>query len=380
MQCPGRLAGSLLLASLCFCLIPQFITALEILRTFREPEDRPFQRLAVHPRTGDVYVGGTDRLHRLGSDLSLLQSAATGPREDNPDCPPPLLPCDLPRVNTPALTKALLVDGQKDVVVLCTSLFHGQCQTLRGSNITLSTGFSTQPVVPNDAASSCVIFLKPGEDAGSSPQVLYVGAEYSSLGNRKYRDLVPSLSRRLLPSLELAYRDADGSSRLTVLPEQRENFKIEFVYGFHHEGFAYFLTTQPKSKQSSQVVTRLARICEADNYFRSYVEIPLECGDAGVVSDFIARAAAVTADRESLVVSFSSQGSKKSSKVCNFSIEDLNVAFNTTVEDCYSGRGHVGPQHYHKRQGCKQTVSYSSCIKIKRLIYLLFVLFLSVSP
>lgn len=370
MQFLLRLAASLVLSTVfLICFIPDHCTALEILRTFREPQDRPFQRLAVHPRTGDVYVGGTDRLHRLGSDLSLLQSAATGPREDNPECPPPLLPCELPRVSTPALTKALLVDGNKDEVVLCTSLFHGQCQTLRGSDITLSTGFSSQPVVPNDADSTCVMFLTHRQDAGAyvsnhtdssalstaGPRKLYVGAEFSSLGNRKYRDLVPSLSSRLVPSLDLASRDVDGSSRLTVRPEHRENFKIKFVHGFHREGFAYFLTTQAKSEQSaSQRVTRLARICDGDSYFRSYVEIQLECSDPGKNSDSIARAAIATSDVESLVISFS-QDSGTTSSLCTFSMVDLDITFNSTVEECYAGRGHVGPQHYYARQACIQT-------------------------
>ncbi|KAK3804123.1 hypothetical protein RRG08_047200 [Elysia crispata] len=376
MKSPMIAPGSPILALLYLTsFFLQLVPALEIVRTFREPEDHPFQRLAVHPGTGDVYVGGTDRLHRLGPDLTLLQSAATGPREDNPECPPPLLPCDLPRVNTPALTKALLVDGEKDEVVLCTSLFHGQCQTLRGSNITKSTGFSSQPVVPNDDASSCVMFLAPQKDAGtvdigdgkagsspsgkrspSAPRVLYVGAEFSNLGNRKYRDLVPSLSRRLVPSLELAHRDSNGSSRINVRPARRENFPIKFVHGFHHGGFAYFLTTQHKSEQSpSERVTRLGRICEGDDYFRSYVEIPLECGKTGVTPDLIARAAATTTDEDIFLVSFSPQGSDKSSQMCAFSLEDLDNAFNVTVKNCYAGKGHVGPQHYHERQACKQT-------------------------
>ena len=382
MKCPPAAAGSSLpLTLLCLVsLVPQLVSSLEIVRTFREPEDRPIQRLAVHPVTGDVYVGGTDRLHRLGPDLSLTQSAATGPREDNPECPPPLLPCELPRAQTSALTKALLVDGQKDEVVLCTSLFHGQCQTLRGSDITLSTGFASQPVVPNEATASCVMFLAPPKEAAltqdatsdssttssanrpalSAPTVFYVGAEYSSLGNRKYRDLVPSLSRRLLPSLELAHRDPEGSSRLTVRPEQRENSQIEFVHGFHHGGFAYFLTTQPKGENSpSDRVTRLNRICEDDDYFRSYVEIPLECGKPGSTSNLLARAASLTADGDSLVVSFSPAQStgKTASEMCAFSVADLDVAFNSTVRNCYAGQGHVGPQHYHERQACEKAVS-----------------------
>ncbi|RUS75193.1 hypothetical protein EGW08_017052 [Elysia chlorotica] len=247
--------------------------------------------------------------------------------------------------------------------MLCTSLFHGQCQTLRGSNITKSTGFSSQPVVPNDAGSSCVMFLGPQHDTASpdsgdskpaAPRVLYVGAQFSSLGNRKYRDLVPSLSRRLLPSLELAHRDSNGSSRLSVRRAQRDSFPIQFVHGFHRGGFAYFLSTQPGGSQRG---ARLGRICEGDNYFRSYVEIPLECGAPGLTPDLVAGAAAVTADGGSLVVAFSPSGGGGPSQLCAFSLEDLDRAFNGTVASCYAGQGHVGPPHYRERQACEKTVS-----------------------
>ncbi|GFO15467.1 sphingosine-1-phosphate phosphatase 1-like, partial [Plakobranchus ocellatus] len=375
------------------CFLPQIVSALEILRTFREPDNRSFQHLRVHPSSGDVYLGGTDRLYRLGPDLSLSQSVTTGPREDNPSCPPPPLPCQFHRVPTSAYTKALLVDDQADEIIVCTSLYHGQCQTFRSSNITLSLGFSRRPVVPSDPASSCVVFSstarksliflpdkdhihgrnyssslsyssRPSGRPFRSDRVLYVGAEYSNLGNdRKRRHLVPSISRRMLPSWRLASRDSEGASHFLVRPEYRDIFRIEFVYGFTRRGFAYFLTTQPESvtaSASSRRVTRLSRICEADRYFRSYVEIPLACHGEGGLSSLIARAASVTDDGDSLIMSFSSQNTstteeKVSSSVCVFSMEELDRAFNTTVEDCYRGRSHLGPQHYHPRQKCTRT-------------------------
>lgn len=335
------------------CLL-ELVSSLQVLHTFRDPEDHSFQRLAVHYSTGAVYIGATNRIHRLTANLSLIQSAATGPRMDNPECPPPIMPCGKPKTPLDSLVKGLVIDSDNDAVILCTSLFHGSCQVLKLSNITSMSSYTQKPVVPNDE-SSCVMFLAPG--AMQEPS-LYIGAEYSSLGDEAYRDLVPSISSRRLNTLELVHRDSQGGTRMAVKPELRAEFKIKFISGFSYQGYVYFITTQPKSPKSKEMASRISRLCAGDRYFRSYIEIPLECQDGLSANPVVAQAAS-RMDDDGLVVSFSPDSSSGSgaSALCLYRMENIDKAFADTIENCYNGQGKVGPAHYETERTCVRAVS-----------------------
>ncbi|CAG5114962.1 unnamed protein product, partial [Candidula unifasciata] len=344
---PRLLQGAIVAVCLLDLVLP-----LTILHTFRDPEDNSFQLMALHDSTGALYIGATNRLHKLTSDLNLIQSAATGPREDNPECPPPILPCEKPKMATDSLTKGLVIDSDHDSVILCTSLFHGSCQILKLSNITSVTSFAQKPSVPNDG-SSCVMFLAPGPQNETS---LYIGAEYSPVGDEAYRDLVPSISSRDLKTLELAYRDKEGGTKMSIKQDIRSEFKVRFVAGFSYSGYVYFITVQPKGLKSKEKVTRIIRLCQGDRYFRSYIEIPLECQDTSSSSTIVAQAASQMEDGR-LVVSYSPDGSsvRASSSVCVYRLEDIDLMFAQTVQDCYNGQGKVGPDHYETIRTCMRT-------------------------
>lgn len=329
------------------------VLSLEILHTFRDPEDNIFQQLALDSLTGTVYVGATNRLHRLSANLSLLQSAATGPRDDNPDCPPPILPCDKGRSPQNSYTVGMVVDPTHGTLILCTTLFHGSCQTLKLGNITSVISYAQKPIVPNDNT-SCVMFLVEGPENQTS---IYIGAEYSTLGDVAYRDLIPSISSRDLQTLELAYRDKEGGTKMSIKQELRSTFKVKFIAGFSYKGFAYFITTQPRFPRSQERVTRISRLCQKDRYFRSYVEIPLECQDGSSATAVVAHAASVL-DENGLLVSFSADSSSgpESSSLCFYRIADIDKVFAETVQNCYNGQGKVGPAHYETPRTCMRTV------------------------
>ncbi|BFZ10473.1 hypothetical protein BsWGS_13510 [Bradybaena similaris] len=344
---PRLLQSVVIILCLLDCALP-----LEILHTFRDLEDNSFQLMALDDTTGAVYVGATNRLHRLTSELNLLQSAATGPREDNPECPPPILPCEKPKAATDSLTKGLVIDHEHDSVILCTSLFHGSCQILKLSNITSVTSFAQKPSVPNDG-SSCVMFLAQGPQNETS---LYIGAEYSAVGDEAYRDLVPSISSRELKTLELAYRDKEGGTKMSIKQDLRSEFKVRFVAGFPYNGYVYFITVQPKGLKSKEKVTKIIRLCQGDRYFRSYIEIPLECQDASSAGMTVAQAASQMEDGR-LVVSYSADSSSTptSTSLCIYRMEDIDEIFVQTVQNCYNGQGKVGPDHYETIRTCMKT-------------------------
>lgn len=350
-------------ATVLFLLLSTCCHALETLVTFRDPEGNQFQQLTVHDVKGSVYVGGTNRLHRLTPGLTLMQSAATGPREDNPDCPPSLLPCKHEKRLMDGVTKGLAIDYQESTLIVCSSLYHGSCQKLSLTNITHVSRLIHRPLVPNQANASCVLFVGPSV---ADQDALYIGAEYSSLGNKAYRDLVPSISSRELSDLDFAYRDQDGGTKKAIKDALRDSFLVKYVHGFVHKGFAYFLSAQKEdatSNVNSRLVTRIGRVCSKDKYFKSYVEIPLVCENADFKQYPVLQGAVLHPDGDKVVAVFSDvaaeswDGSKSSSALCVIDMAKVDAEFNRTVEECYVGQGRVGPPQYETRRTCVKTSS-----------------------
>ena len=57
----------------------------------------------------------------------------------------------------------------------------------------------------------------------------------------------------------------------------KQTYNVKYLYGFSYFGFSYFLKTQPISTTGYEYETRLARVCQNDASFFSYMEIPLSC-------------------------------------------------------------------------------------------------------
>lgn len=361
MKADARLTKILTLALLWLMLTFMPITrALETLVTFRDPDGNPFQQLVVHRITGSVYTGASNRVHRLSSDLTLLQSAATGPRLDNPLCPPPHVPCNETKALQDGVTKGLVIDYQEGTLLLCSTLYHGSCQKLGLQNITHVAKLIHVLVVPNNKAASSVLFTGPSIDG---IEAVYVGAEYSSLGNKAYRDLVPSISSRHLSDLNFVFRDRDGGTKKAIKDDVRSSFLVQYVHGFVRGTFAYFISVQRENFQSNKLVSRIGRVCTNDKYFHSYVEIPLHC--EGLNSTHYDQVLAATFHEpeskvfatfsDSMPEAWSARNSK--SALCIFDVDKMDVIFNNTVQECYAGRGQVGPEHYEEPRACAKSVS-----------------------
>lgn len=52
---------------------------------------------------------------------------------------------------------------------------------------------------------------------------------------------------------------------------------MEYVWGFSHGNFSYFLTNQRVSTESESIESRLVRVCGDDPAFFSYTEVSLKC-------------------------------------------------------------------------------------------------------
>ena len=161
-----------------------------------------------------MFVGATNRLFRLSGDLRVEQVVETGPRLDNPMCPPPTSECQCFGANcaesqktpTDAVNKALVIDGRRRRLLACSSLFQGHCDWHRLTDISRTEPPVWRMVVPNDRRSSVVMFVAPGPPNPASTEALYVAATRSTVGLPAYRDIVPSVCVRNLHDLGLCLR------------------------------------------------------------------------------------------------------------------------------------------------------------------------------
>lgn len=121
---------SLLLLPLTF-LLPAMVTSDPSVRRV-ELHGAPLSHLVLNSRLGQLYVGGVDHLYQLTSDLEVMAHARTGPRQDSPDCLPPIFLEDCPSATvTHNYNKLLLVEpGQgpeAGSLIVCGSVYQGIC-------------------------------------------------------------------------------------------------------------------------------------------------------------------------------------------------------------------------------------------------------------
>lgn len=170
----------------------------------------------------------------------------------------------------------------------------------------------------------------------------------------------------------------------------RDQYPINYVYGFSSEGFSYFLTTQKKDTgPNSPFISKLVRVCQNDSNYYSYTEIPIECVSETTGSKFdLAQAAFVgkpgpdlankldvTHQDDVLFAVFSrsdpvrSSSPARESALCVYSLKDIRRKFVENIELCFQGKGTRGLGFIAMNAPCVPTVStyifYNNSIVIK---------------
>lgn len=88
--------------------------------------------LVVDKNSGRVYVGATDHLYQLSDTLKLEAMVENGPKEDNPNCPPPTSECqcfgsnckDFEKTMMHSVSKALVIDYRGERLISCINLYQ----------------------------------------------------------------------------------------------------------------------------------------------------------------------------------------------------------------------------------------------------------------
>lgn len=206
--------------------------------------------------------------------------------------------------------------------------------------------------------------------------MLYVGVTYT--GNSPYRHEVPAVSSRSLnPKENFAIVTTGVSSGTKMQINMREQYPINYIYGFSSEGFSYFMTTQKKDTGGvTPFISKLVRICQNDSNYYSYTEIPIECvsestgkkfdliqaGYIGKPGPDLANKLDVTHLDDVLFAVFSQADSPGSSTpghesaLCVYSLKEIRRKFVENIELCFQGVGNRGLGFIAMNAPCVSTV------------------------
>ncbi len=325
--------------------------------------------------TGRVYIGAVNKLYELHPDLILKTTVTTGPKEDSPDCPS-RAPCPAPRQLTPSYNKALAILQKTSKLIECDSLYQGRCRLRNLYNI-VQAGNNSGSIVANDRTSSTVVFVAPGPPDPSRNDVLYVGSTYTGLGG--FRDEVPAVaSRSLQPGnlFHVAKKTINSETQILVDRSKRKSYKIEYVSGFSAGNFSYFVTRQAKLEGGpSPYISKLVRLCQGDQHYYSYTEVPLSCRKNGVDYNLVqdsylakpgydlAQSLGVTVEDYVLFAVFS-QGDQhtitartptRNSGLCVFSIAMIDRIFLDNINLCNRGEVLTGMEYFKPSKKCLAT-------------------------
>uniref|UniRef100_A0A8D3C6W5 Plexin-A1 n=1 Tax=Scophthalmus maximus TaxID=52904 RepID=A0A8D3C6W5_SCOMX len=349
------------------------------------PAEWGLTHLAIHNKTGEVYVGAVNWIFKLSSNLTKLRSHMTGPVVDNEKCypPPSVQSCPHDLAQTPNVNKLLLIDYAQNRLIACGSTSQGICQFLRLDDLfKLGEPHHRKEhylsSVAESGTMSGVIISSPH----STTSKLFIGTPID--GKSEY---FPTLSSRKLMENEenadmfsFVYQDEFVSSQLKIPSDTLSKFPafdIYYVYSFSSEQFVYYLTmqldtqlTSPDASGEQFFTSKIVRLCVDDPKFYSYVEFPIGCTKDGVeyrlVQDaFLARPGRQLAnslgisENEDILFTVFSQGQKnrakppKESALCLFTLRRIKEKIKERIQSCYKGDGKLSlPWLLNKELAC----------------------------
>ncbi|KAK2152664.1 hypothetical protein LSH36_322g03037 [Paralvinella palmiformis] len=357
-----------------------------VVNTFVDPTYiTELRHLVIHQRTGYLYVGAVNRIYELDSELYPVHGAIkTGPKLDNPNCEPRegdhcycLAREDCNKKLTDSISQALALDLENNMLYACTNLFYGSCSRIRLSDFR-EEQYEYKPLVSNDPStmnSSAVIVIAPG--LNTDKQSLYIATTKSAIGFPEFTDLLPLIASRDLNTFDLTR--IGYQTRTAISPRHRfkDIFKVYYHFGYSYKGFTYFIAIQKsEAADPGQMVsyeTRIMRVCQKDQSFYSYVEVPLKCQPnfkkhfrilqtayIGHPGKQVADALDLDENEEALFAVFTSSYEyshipKSPSAICVYSLKQIAQTIKSNQQYCFQGHGSTGPVHITTPVPCVST-------------------------
>ncbi|XP_078273567.1 hepatocyte growth factor receptor isoform X2 [Rhinoraja longicauda] len=340
------------------------------------------QNLAHHNQR--IYVGATNKIYVLNSNLEKLSEFKTGPVLESLNCSP-CTNCEEKEDRSETVWR------NNTNMVLLVETFYGDhlisCGSTR-SGVCFLHNLQEDALANFSSNAQCMYSLsnnKPGmcPDCIASPLgtkvlmtrsggfvKLYIGVTVSSALQSTQ---LPSVSIKRLKESEDSFQFVSEHSYMDVIPQFRDAYPIKYLYAFESGDYVYFLTVQRESLHSKSFHTTIIRLCTSDPYLHSYVEMPLEC----IVSEkrrkrssdievfniiqaaYAAKPGADLAEQmgisteEDVLFAVFVQSKPESleltnrSTVCAFSVESINRFFEIFIDKCQRESLAKGLHHFH---------------------------------
>uniref|UniRef100_A0A8C3PYF8 Plexin-B1 n=1 Tax=Chrysolophus pictus TaxID=9089 RepID=A0A8C3PYF8_CHRPC len=321
-----------------------------------------FLHLSMDLESGTIYLGATNFLFQLTSDLLMENMVQTGPVLDSKDCLPPVSKLECPQAHhTDNHNKLLLVNSVQKELIVCGSVHQGICEKRSLTSIDHvlfrpeSPG-DTQYVAANDPNITTVGLVAYSKD---EVPLLFVGRGYTSRG---VGGGIPPITTRNLRAHGGDVQATDSHSIFSYEETAKlavgrlSEYNHHFIKSFTYRSSVYFLFYRRDLKsQSREYKTYISRICLDDSHYYSYVELPLLCQSKTNTYSLL-QAAYVTqpgkdlargqldTDGEVLFAAFSAwQASSgklsEESALCIYAMEEVDRLTNWTRDVCYMRDG-----------------------------------------
>lgn len=323
-----------------------------------------FTHLALDEVTGQVYAGAANQILQLSPDLHIEHVVTTGPVNDNPMCHASGCNAqDIQATLTNNINKVLVIDQESKVLIACGSVAQGACEKYKLTDISAEPEFIPISVAANSEDASTYAYIGPERyNTWDRSNVLYVGTTFTNNGD--FRHDVPAITSRNLYTLDVAEYSFSKQSLIQIDVKYRDNFLVQYMYGFNASDYAYFVLIQKQSylpgNEEQGYVTRLARTCVNDDNYNSYTEVTLQClvsvsGKKGLESYNLIQDAKVAFAGENLAAEMGievhdpvlvgvfspSRGitnePSSRSAICIFSLLDIEAKFDENIHMCFNG-------------------------------------------
>ncbi|XP_025943758.1 plexin-B1 isoform X2 [Apteryx rowi] len=351
--------GTFLLPVLCFlgAAIPRGLQYVTFSRNTTK-----FLHLSMDLESGTIYLGATNFLFQLTSDLLMKNVVQTGPVLDSKDCLPPVSKLECPQAHyTDNHNKLLLVNAAQKELIVCGSVHQGICEKRSLTSIDHvlfrpeSPG-DTQYVAANDPNITTVGLVASSKD---EVPLLFVGRGYTSRG---VGGGIPPITTRNLRAHGGDVQATDSHSIFSYEETAKlavgrlSEYNHHFIKSFTYRSSVYFLFYRRDLKsQSREYKTYISRICLDDSHYYSYVELPLLCQSKANTYSLL-QAAYVTRPGEGLARGqFGTEGEvlfaafsawqassgklSEESALCVYAMEEVDRLTNWTRDVCYMRDG-----------------------------------------
>ncbi|XP_062617696.1 hepatocyte growth factor receptor-like [Saccostrea cucullata] len=247
--------------------------------------------ILVHPDSGDIFLGAKNVLiHIRDSDLRVLKQEVMGPWNDNPQCSPdPTGACSEGRTPTNNQVNILAYDKGTGYMLVCGSLWQGRCELRNTRNISHVLRLTNSVTNFVGSINKRHVFAFFGnKPMGGGGDLLYVAMgrdgrpkqfQPAAISTRDYHAKDKEFKYYINGSMYHTYVDVHSSLI--------NKFRAYYIYGFEYENHTYFISVQMEDAlaRTPRFLTKIIRICQKDQTYASYTELPLQCVSKSVVYD-----------------------------------------------------------------------------------------------